>query len=115
MMEAERLRVLHDLDLHAPWILDEPDLDEAWHRTERRDNLDARSLPLLHLRVEIGEREADVVDGGVGARLCSFGFQPDEARLAEEQPVLAFRRRLAAEHLLIPLDGFGLIGRRQMN
>ena len=69
VMQAEQLRILHDLDARAPRVFDERQLEEAGHVARRRGDLDAGRLELLHLRVEIGDREADVIDGAAGARL----------------------------------------------
>ena len=70
VMQAEQLGILHHFDARAPGILDEPKLEDAGTSRTGCDDLDARRLELLHLGVEIGEREADVIDRAARARLA---------------------------------------------
>jgi len=115
VVEAERFGILHDLDPDAPWIFDESQLEEPGHVAHRRDDLDAGRFELFHLRVEVGEREADVIDGRARARLRRGRLQEDEPRRTERQPIFALGRQLPPEVLAIPLDRRGLVGRREVD
>ena len=76
-------------------------LKRPGHVAQRRGDLDAGGLELLHLRVEVGEREADVIDGAAGARLRGGVSQEHEARAAEHQAIGRLGDALAAEMLLV--------------
>ena len=90
VMQAEQLRILHDLDARAPRILEEGQLEQLRHVAHRRRHLDAGGLPLLHLGVEIGNREADVIDGAAGARLGGRVSQEHQTRAAVHDAIGRF-------------------------
>ena len=69
VVQAEQLRILHDFDARPPWVFHERELVEARRRARWRDDLDACCFEFLHLRVEVREREAQVIDGASAARL----------------------------------------------
>src|SRR5471030_261437 len=87
MMQPELRGILHDLDPRAPRIFDVPELEEPRHVAHRRHDLHAGGLELLHRRVEIGEREAEVIDRAAGAWQAFVVLQEDETRVAEHQAI----------------------------
>ena len=115
VVQPELLRVLHHFDPRAPRIVDERELEEAGHVARRVDDLRAGRFEILQRRVEVGDREADVIERAAGARLRLVVLEEDQARVAEHQPVGRFRDRLPAERLLIPLDALRLIGDVQVD
>ena len=92
-----------------------PSLKSAGDVADGRDDLHAGRLELLHLRVEVGEREADVIDGRARARLRRVVLEEDEPRLPERHAVLAFGGQLPAEVLAVPLDRCRLIRRGEVD
>ena len=91
MVKSKGFGILNNLDLHAPRVFDESELEEPGDVPHGRDDFHAGRLEFLHLGVEVGEREADVIDGRSGARLRGLGLEEDEPRLAKRDAVLAFR------------------------
>ena len=95
-------------------ILHERELEQPGSLAQRRDHPGARRFELLHLGLEVGEREAQVIDHRPLARLRVGGLGEGEDRLAELDAVWQIAS-LRAEMGAIPLDGFGRLRRRQVD
>ena len=115
VVQPEQFRILHHFDARAPRVFHEPELEEPGHIARRRDDLDARRFEFLHLRVDVREREAHVIDGASAARLRVRFLEEQEPRAAEHQPVRGLRDPPPAEVLLIPIGGRCRIGHVHMD
>src|ERR1041385_7884065 len=100
VMQAEFFRVLYDLDPGAPRILYESEFEQALNVTRGRDDFHSGSFELLHLRVEVRDRKADVVQPASGARLPVGSAQEDESGIVKHQTVWPFCHRLTVEEFL---------------
>src|ERR1700676_5696071 len=99
VVQAELVRILYHLDARAPGVFDERELEKAGSFARRRDNLDARRFEFLHLHVEVGEGETNVIDDASAARLRVRLLDKQEPRAAQHQSVRGFRVLARAEVL----------------
>src|ERR1700704_6648810 len=83
VVESELFGILNHLDLGSPQIFDEAKLEESRCVLGRRQYLRAARREVLHPGVEIGVRQADVIDDAANARLYFIGLDELDQDLVE--------------------------------